>query len=351
MNRALAAALVLAAFAGGVVAGGALQVHPDRPASQGDRPATSSAAPAPRASNPGRARAGAEPASKPPPAHEGASREGGPAHGPRGADAETTPRPRPPLALDAALAAIAAEDDSGGDRGTAFADTIARLREDPAALAQAIARFRSETDPARLSALALVLGLVRDPAVEAIAMDLARAGDREHRLAALEILDAFETLAAIPVASEILAREDDPALLRAALHALPEPAGVAADVAAVVDRELVRLARDAADPETRRRAVERLGAWAFSPEDEVAIVDALGRDPDPGVRAAAAFALGGRRGGPAVVRALAEALARRDEDRDVRENAWQALRRAGPLPPEARAAYEAYAAEREGSDP
>lgn len=272
-------------------------------------------------------------------------------HGARPEEPPDAPAPRPPADLAGEIAKIASEEDGAG---VAASDLVRRLRADPALVAAAIARFREETDPARLAALAAVLGRVRDPAVEALALELARpgGGDRAHRLAALDILDAFETPAAIPLVAGLLAEERDPLILSGAIHALPEPAGVALEAAIEIDRDLARLAERAPDVETRRRAVEKLGSWGVGGgEHDALLLRALRDDPDPEVRAAAAFAIEQRRAAPAVpaaLEALAAAVARRDEDPQVRENAWQALRRAGPLPRNVRAVYEAYAAEREG---
>jgi HEAT repeat protein len=332
MRAGLAAAVVLASFGAGVLAGRGMREAGPAAGELSGR-AGGSRRPLAPSLPPRTVGAAARPSRPPAPLPvEGTSAR---------AAAEAS---RPPIEIERALARIATEDEEPG----AIDESVLRLRGDPAALAAAIERFRSETDPQKLMALATLLGQIKEPSVEALALELARSGDLPHRLAALELLDRFETPAAIPVASEILAREGDPALLQAAIYALPDPSGVAMETARAVDRELARLSREAPDAETRRRAVERLWRWAATPEDEAAIVASLRDDPDASVRCGAAFALGMRRTtNAAAIRALADTLARREEDPSVRWMCWQALGRAGPLPPEALAAYQAFEIESE----
>ena len=74
------------------------------------------------------------------------------------------------------------------------------------------------------------------------------------------------------------------------------------------------------------------------------VLTALAGDPEPSVRAGAAFAveMAGRRS-PAILDALAATLASPGEDPLVQENAWRALGALSPLPEAAHRAYVAYA--------
>jgi len=222
-------------------------------------------------------------------------------------------------------------------------------RGDPAALAALLDRLRTETDPRALELLAAAAAHIRDPQVEATALALAAPGpDRARRLAALSILDGLETEAALPLAAELVARERDPEIAAAALFALPPAGRVPADAASALVRDLSARARDPRSGEVRRRAVLALGDYGTA-ADLGPILEALRSDPDPAVRAGAAHALFGRRDAPPeAIRLLVHAVVTRDEHRDVRETAWYTLGSLGPLPPDARAARQAYAEEREG---
>lgn len=146
---------------------------------------------------------------------------------------------------------------------------------------------------------------------------------------------------------DILRAERDPGLLGAAIHALPEPHGASAADAAPVSRGL-RDALSSNDPEVRRRAAIAYAGWGENAEATLAAL--LRDDPSPAVRAGAAFALELCRPRQDETRqALARAVARRDEDRLVRENAWRALGVAGALGADQAAIYRAFAEEMEGS--
>ena len=95
--------------------------------------------------------------------------------------------------------------------------------------------------------------------------------------------------------------------------------------------QLIETLSEAADPEARRRAAERLGALGLASAGvTAALIQALGWDVDPAVRGRAAEALG--LVGPAtedVVPALLEALEWDDHLR-IRWRAVEALQRIGP---------------------
>lgn len=225
---------------------------------------------------------------------------------------------------------------------------LAELLSDPEALRAALDRLRSTDDPRAAADLAAILGQVRDPAVEALARELAVAGRTPAlRAAAFDILDRFDTPDVLPLVLATLSREGDAAVRRAALMAVPEPAGTSL---AEAERLVIPLGEVLAhdhDPEMRRQAAIVLGGWHRSVDDLAGVLRSLASDPDPGVRAGCAFAVevSGNRD-PSVIRALVAALGAPGEDDLVRENAWHALGRMGPLPAAAEEAYRAYAAER-----
>jgi hypothetical protein len=283
--------------------------------------------------------------------------------GPRGSalarELATPPRlegdvdPRVARALEASRASRAAPDDHHVAEAALLAagELETALAADPQALARAIAAFRSLTDGGDLEALAAVLGRMRDPAVEELALEVVR-GDVSpaRRTAALDILDAMDTPAAREVALQALSSEQDVDLRRAALRAIPEPAGASLEQAGTVVSTLTRIIAQDRDVELRRRAAVNLGTWHRNDAELQPLLDVLLRDPSPEVRSGAAFGLEvARRRSPEVVAALVAAMTKPDEDPLVRDNAWRALSALSPLPPEARTAWLAYQAEHEAA--
>lgn len=261
--------------------------------------------------------------------------------------------PRVARALEASRASRAAPDDHHIAEAALLAagELEAALAADPQALAQAIAAFRGLTDAGDLDALAAVLGRVRDPAVEELALEIMR-GDVSpaRRTAALDILDAMDTPAAREVALQALSSEQDVDLRRAALRAVPEPAGASLEQAGTVVATLTRIIAQDRDIELRRRAAVNLGTWHRNDAELQPLLDVLARDPSPEVRSGAAFGLeAARRRSPEVIAALVRSMGRADEDPVVRDNCWRALSALSPLPPDAQTAWLAYQAENEAA--
>lgn len=309
---------------------------------------------APPASVPARgtARAGATPGGGSPP---GRRVEPGCGHGPAHADAPATGEAPaagpvgPALDLEDVLArgrarAAAPDDERLCDDALASMDALERaVASDPQAMAEALARLRRTTDPAELELLAAVLARIQDQEVEETALELTRAGDPAAQAAGFDMLDALDLPSGRTAALDGLARARDPQVRRAALRALPPPVGASLDEAAGVVASLSGLVTADADPELRRRAAVELGRWHRVPDDLSPLLLALERDPDPNVRAGAAFGLElAARRDPSLVAALVAAVRRPDEDPLVRENAWKALGALGPLPAEVQADYRRY---------
>jgi HEAT repeat protein len=250
----------------------------------------------------------------------------------------------PPGSFEALFANFASQMSENAVPGEALQDALER---DPGLMAEAVARFRTERDPEQLAILATLLGRVHTPEVESLAIDLAQGADPIMKAAALDILDAFQTPLAIPAVLPILQSDRDPAMLGRAIYALPEPRGISASEAAPIEQELIRLTGNE-DVDVRVRALITYGHWGGTEADGV-LINALQNDPTPDGRAAAAFAMERRASrDPAAIQALGRTLANHDEAALVRENAYQALGRLGPLPPEVKGAYDAYRIEREG---
>lgn len=247
------------------------------------------------------------------------------------------------LALARALAANPTDEHVQDAALAAAGELEQAVKVDPAALKQVLARFEGARDPAELEMLASVLGRVKDLEVEEAALAMARSGSPEVQAAAFDVLDGLDLPSARAASLEGLERSRDTTVRRAALRALPVPAGASFEEAGAVVSTLAAVVGRDQDPELRRRAAVELGRWHREPADLGAVLTALARDPDPNVRAGAAFGLelSGRRD-PQVVQALVGAVRREDEDTLVRENAWKALSALGPLPAEIAAEWKRF---------
>lgn len=257
--------------------------------------------------------------------------------------------PPPPLDLEAklqrmrALLAGEADEHACDDAYAAAEELQAAVEIDPQALAQALARLRSAQDPAELELLASVLGRVRDLEVEETALELTRSAQPAAQAAGYDMLDALDLPAAREASLEGLRRARDTDVRRAALRALPLPTGASLEEAGPVVASLRGVLSADPDSELRRRAAVELGRWHRGPEDLGPVLSALERDPDPNVRAGAAFGLElAARRDPALVEALVRVMRRPDEDPLVRENAWKALGALGPLTPEVQAEWRRF---------
>lgn len=227
----------------------------------------------------------------------------------------------------------------------AYAALEVALATDPRALAAAVDRFRTSRDADELALLAGLLGNLADPIVERAALEVATADpDPTRRVMAFTVLDALDLPAARTAALSALDRESDASVRQAALHALPPPKGSSLAEGTEVVLRLMQVLRTDAVPETRRRAARELGDWSHTPEALAALADAMRRDASPDVRAGAAFGLELARAAstPHVRAALVATLEDAGEDTLVRENAWNALGAAGPLPPAEHAAWSTY---------
>ncbi len=223
---------------------------------------------------------------------------------------------------------------------------LEELARNPEALRFALDELAQTAGSEKAAELAVVLGLLPDPEVEARALALARTGNRDQRLLGLELLDRLnienpETRAGVV---EILRNEQDNEVLGAAVYALHPGVSSPADAREV--RAVLSPLTGASDAELRRRSVIALAEWAHEAGDLDTVLTGL-RDPSPDVRAGAAFALSQTVvWTPASRAALAARVGDPDEDWTVREQAWYSL---APLPQD-QASYEAYQAFRELRD-
>lgn len=221
---------------------------------------------------------------------------------------------------------------------------LAELRDNPAALAWALEKFRSNPDSEGSGMLAVVLGQLQDPEVEATALALARQGS----LAGLDLLDRLdienpETQRAVLD----LLRTGDARILAGSIYALhrgtPDPTETREALST-----LTPLASHS-DAEVRRRAILAIAEWAPDAASLDPVIRAL-QDSSVDVRAGAAFALSqARLLHPSTVDSLAARIADEREDWTVRDLAWQALARM-PLDERAHAIVKKFGAERDAAN-
>ncbi len=258
--------------------------------------------------------------------------------------AEVEEADRAPALPGALAAAIGCSHEDHGPE--AHPEQLAALvAADPSELEAALAQVPGASIE-ELELLVLALGFVRRPEVEELAAGLALDDPApERRALGVELLGRLGTPRALPVLDQVLGQESATPVLRVALGALPRPVAVSEAEGARLRGKLEGFAASPT-PELRRRALIALADW--SPDTGLARA-ALAGDPDPAVRAGAAYALELAGGGSAADRELlARVLEDVGEPFVVRDNAWRALGAAGPLPASMHAAWHRFAREREG---
>lgn len=255
-------------------------------------------------------------------------------------------------ALKIARAAFAAPDNREVQETAKLAagGLYVHLKNNPDDLARSLTQLSSSNRQDEADFLASVLGQIHDPIIEKTALELAERGGDASKAAAFDILDAFDTAAALSPALRALTPDQSVQVRRAALRAIPKPEGLDHDTANEVVKQLTRTLKTDEDPEARRRAALLLGDWQRSLAEFWPVIEALGQDQDINVRAGCAFAceISGLKDAR-VINALVELLDRGQEDPLVRENAWRALGRLSPLPKSAELAYEKYKKEIEAA--
>lgn len=175
-----------------------------------------------------------------------------------------------------------------------FEALAARLAEDPELLAALVDEFRSETDPDRLSRLAILLGEVGGPDVTALAAELVYDVDEARRGIGLDLLRRVQpgNDEARAVVSGLLSNGTDRETLVPVLQTLTRPGVVPVDERTLLAEQIAVLSGHQ-DPGVRRLGLDVLSRWSEGEEHVALMRGALG-DPHPGVREAAAHALVGR---------------------------------------------------------
>ncbi|MEZ0230675.1 MAG: HEAT repeat domain-containing protein [Planctomycetota bacterium] len=246
-----------------------------------------------------------------------------------GAVAPKAVAPVKPLSEVAAATAPHADEDGH--------DHPALSELDEKKLAKALTLFRESQSPDEIGELAGILGACGgERAAKAALSVLASAGsspvELTRRAAAFQVLATQESPLARGPALDVLSRESDIDLRRAAISALGTSRRASPEEAATMTGQLSRLVETDADHEVRRRAVRALVRWRTSDAEIAPVLRALEHDPEPLVRGAAAFSLEDERiRSPEALAALNRVVANTNTPPSVRELAAEALSRLGPL--------------------
>lgn len=212
-----------------------------------------------------------------------------------------------------------------------FETLRARLATDPALLDALVQELRGETDATRIERLSSLLGTLDDPAVTALAVELAYSSDPALRAAGLDLLgrvDGADVIERDAVVSGLLSSETDVEVLTSALGALVRPGSVDETSRASMSTQVALLA-DHEDPEVRRASIGILSRWTRDGTDTPVLLDGL-RDPDESVRRSAAYALADHEAvDDGVRRELLRVVRDEAESSATRIGALQGLKRAG----------------------
>lgn len=168
---------------------------------------------------------------------------------------------------------------------------VARLKNDPALLAQLMDEFRQELDPDRKKRLAMVLGEVGGEQVTLLASELIFSGDSDARSLGMDLLQDIQpgNAQARNIASNMLATEVDPDTLVDAMTALASPGEVDASSRAYLSDQLALLATHE-DESVRSISLDILSRWSDDGRYTDVLVSGL-NDSSEYVRASAAYAL------------------------------------------------------------
>lgn len=168
---------------------------------------------------------------------------------------------------------------------------VARLKNDPALLAQLMDEFRQELDPDRKKRLAMVLGEVGGEQVTLLASELIFSGDSDARSLGMDLLQDIQpgNAQARNIASNMLATEVDPDTLVDAMTALASPGEVDVSSRAYLSDQLALLATHE-DESVRSISLDILSRWSDDGRYTDVLVSGLD-DSSEYVRASAAYAL------------------------------------------------------------
>lgn len=201
------------------------------------------------------------------------------------------------------------------------------LADDPALLAAVQDEFTTETDPARLDRLRLLLGQLDDPSLVGVAETMAFSGNDASAAAGLDLLRDIS--AKVPeartVALDVMSSTQDASLLVRATQVM---ASGKSDDANVVQRVVTSMSSLVQHPDAavRRAGYSTLARWANGPSVTPTLLQGL-TDEDPAVRKSTAYGLVGYpHADSAVMEALLQTAENGTDTRRARKGAVLALK-------------------------
>ncbi len=206
-------------------------------------------------------------------------------------------------------------------------DQAKALTEDPALLAAVQDEFTTETDPARLDRLRLLLGQLDDPSLVGVAETMAFSGNDASAAAGLDLLRDIsgKVPEARTVALDVMSSTQDASLLVRATQVM---ASGKSDDANVVQRVVTSMSSLVQHPEAtvRRAGYSTLARWANGPSVTPTLLQGLS-DEDPAVRKSTAYGLVGYpHADSAVMEALLQTAENDTDTRRARKGAVLALK-------------------------
>jgi len=209
-----------------------------------------------------------------------------------------------------------------------FEALVADIDANPELLDALLAQYRQTSDPMQLKQLTQLLGRFDSGEVAATAGEVARYGNPENRLAALDLLRQVHPAnpEARDVIIEIVETDQDPTVLTRALNAISAPTEVSYEhrqsILAAADNLTIH-----ADPAVRAHSYGIIVGWTDNEQSTPLILGGLD-DPDPIVRRKVTSSLLNYRYNDGTVKtALIQVASNGIENKRTRLNALQALGR------------------------
>jgi hypothetical protein len=206
-------------------------------------------------------------------------------------------------------------------------DQAKALADDPALLVAVQDEFTTETDPARLDRLRLLLGQLDDPSLVGVAETMAFSGNDASAAAGLDLLRDIS--AKVPearsVALDVMSSTQDAELLVRATQVM---ASGKSDDANVVQRVVTSMSSLVQHPDAtvRRAGYATLARWANGPSVTPTLLQGL-TDEDPAVRKSTAYGLVGYpHADSAVMEALLQTAENGTDTQRARKGAVLALK-------------------------
>ncbi|MBU2705038.1 hypothetical protein KCM76_03540 [Zooshikella marina] len=207
---------------------------------------------------------------------------------------ETSPYDRANATVDnlRLLLAEAESSEKQGEIQSILQSLLENAEQDASALSSIIDNYRLDPNSEMGTHLQSVLAEIKDPEVEAAAIDLVKSGGLENQIAGLDLLAQLNipSESTYNLTRDILAANDNPEVLMSALNAMPVIPLPAQDAQEAM-QQLSTLARSSADSGVRSASIFKIGQWAKDEHDLSPVVGILQKSNDPDDRISAIMAI------------------------------------------------------------